>query len=139
MPFLIFAVEISSRKSVAFRKLTWIVNVFSFFLVVNYIIFVFFPLSFGESTFVKSLSFVPYIFLKPNCWKIREKWILMENTNTLSSSNDFIMIILILRFHEIFHNLTTFIFIRKELKWKLLKQFFICNHNFLTKKSNNKY
>ena len=136
MPFLIFAVEISSRKSVAFRKLTWIVNVFSFFLVVNYIIFVFFPLSFGESTFVKSLSFVPYIFLKPNCWKIREKWILMENTNTLSSSNDFIMIILILRFHEIFHNLTNFIFIRKGLKWKwkLLKQFLICNHNFLTKK-----
>ena len=80
MPFLIFAVEISSRKSVAFRKLTWIVNVFSFFLVVNYIIFVFFPLSFGESTFVKSLSFVPYIFLKPNCWKIREKWIPLENT-----------------------------------------------------------
>ena len=90
MPFLIFAVEISSRKSVAFRKLTWIVNgFFSFFgRKLHYICL--FPPFFWWKYLCQISFFCAIYFLETKLLKNPRKMNSFREYNTFSSSNNFI-------------------------------------------------
>ena len=91
MPFLIFAVEISSRKSVAFRKLTWIVNVFFFFFGRKLHYICLFPPFFWWKYLCQISFFCAIYFLETKLLKNPRKMNSFREYNTFSSSNNFIL------------------------------------------------